>query len=469
MSVLDQLEALVLGNFLHQKDVAACFAELGTPSTSIAILDNGSLSSKCYSTVGSDVDTVFQACSISKPINGLAVMKLVDEGRLSLSNTVAELLPKEYLDILTEGSPANQRSIVEKITVKQLMSHTAGLTVHGFLGYPKGSLVPKLREILAGANPSNSPRIRMNALPGYGHSYSGGGITVLQLIVETVVGKDYPTLMQELVLGPLEMTRSFIAPVPADEKNVANAHFTAYTKCCRCGLWTTPTDLLKAVQAVQKSLAGDGGFLRKETAELMTTEVDDGMGLSWGVLGKSKQGFTHTGQNLGFACVVAGFAKLGSTEVPENSGIAIMTDSDMGSEVFMKVARAVAGIQAWPWPTNSESWDRLPRQFSRPASESGDDWKEWKGKWVEGAHSYVVGESKDGEPMVTFDESAEVRLLPASNSRRRENGSFSDFLLEAMDMMMCFEEKDGEKIIKLHRLSAESRELKREGSGTESK
>ena len=476
MSALDQLESLVLANLPQHKDVAACFAELGSPSTSIAILDNGEVSSRCYSTVGDNVDTVFQAASISKPINGLATMKLIEEGHFTLASTVAELLPKEYLDILTDGSPASQRKIIEKITIKHLLSHTAGLNVCGFFGYG-ASAVPTLKQILAGEKPSNSLRIRLKAFPGQNYSYSGGGITVLQIILECVVGKDYPTLMTDLVLKPLGMTRSFYAPLAESEGNAAKAYWTGSTKChvdhhvypelAAAGLWTTPTDLLKVVQATQKSLAGDGGFLRQDTAQTMLVEIDERMALSWGVV-KDESIFSHTGSNIGFACVAFGFEKLDSAEVPRNSGMAVMCNSSTGDEVYSKVLSAISGLKGWPWPNTSKGL-RGAAPFWRAPSEGGVGWKEWKGKWHGKSHSYIVGEDEHGCPIVTQEDFGDVRLMPAVNSRRREDGSCRDFILEGMDMMLSLEEKEDVKTVKLYRRSCETRELKSEGSDAEDK
>jgi CubicO group peptidase (beta-lactamase class C family) len=476
MSVLDQVESLVLANFPQHKDVAACFAELGSPSTSIAILDNGEVSARCYSTVGDNVDTVFQAASISKPINGLATLKGIEQGHFTLASTLAELLPKDYLDILTTGTPASQRKIIEKITIKHLLSHTSGLNVSGFAGYG-ASTVPTLKQILAGEKPSNSPRIRLQAFPGQNFSYSGGGITVLQLILESVVSKDYPTLMNDLVLKPLGMTRSFYAPLPESEGNAAKAHFTGFTKCdldhyvhpelAAAGLWTTSTDLLKIVQATQKSLAGDGGFLRQDTAKTMLTEIDDGMALSWGVE-KDENVFSHTGGNIGFECIAFGFAKLGDEETPMNSGIAVMSNSSNGYEVYRKVLSAVSGIKGWPWPNTSKGLRGAAPLWMAP-SEGGGGWEEWKGKWQDETHSYIVGEDEHGCPMVTYEDFGNVRLMPAVNSRRRDDGSCRDFILEGMDMMLSFEEKEDVKTVRLHRRNSGTRELKSEGSDADDK
>lgn len=138
MAIFDDVEALILANHPGHENVSAALASIGcSPSMSIATLENGVITSRCYSTVGNDTETLFQAASISKPVNALAVMKLIEQGKFTLDSTVGALLPKELLDILADGSPASQRPIVEGITVKQLLSHTAGLNVHGFAGYSR--------------------------------------------------------------------------------------------------------------------------------------------------------------------------------------------------------------------------------------------------------------------------------------------------------------------------------------------
>lgn len=473
MAILDQLESLILANFPQHKTVADCLAELGAPSTSIAVLDNGVLSARCYSTVDDDIDTLFQACSISKALNALAVMKLIDEGRFALASTVAELLPKAFLDILADGSPAEQRPLVESITVKQLLSHTSGIYPSSFPGYPSTSVTPSMHDILAGAKPANTPRFRMTSPPGYRYSYSGAGATVLQLVLEAVTGKDYRDLMRELILEPLDMTRSFYGPLKDSEKKAAKAYWTGYTECdvhhhylpelAAAGLWTTPTDLLKAIQDVQKSLSGTGGLLRQDTAKEMITEIKGGMALGWETVNKNKCVFGHSGSNdPGYRCMAIGFAKQGDQDVPPNSGIVVMTNSAIGHHVSFKLLEAVAGLKCWPFPSYT---DMVPR-LGRSASESGEDWKGWKGTWKgDDAHTYVIEENSDGLPCLVYHGLGKIRLLPAVDSRRSSsgNGSFIDFIFEGMAVMSVrLEEKDGARIVKLGSLGDEPIELKRE-------
>lgn len=386
MAIFDEFEALILGNFPHHNSVAACLAELGCPSASVAIVDDGILSARCYSVVGDNIDTKFQACSISKAINALAVMKLVDDGRLKLSSTLREVLPRNYLDIVAEGSPVGQQPLVEAITVKQLLSHTAGLTPSSFPGYPGTNTIPSMSEILAGAVPANTVRFRMGSLPGHKYSYAGSGTVLLQLILEAVVGKEYRELMRELVLQPLGMASSFYSPLPASENNAAKVHWNGHMRTpaehhhfpelAAAGLWSTPADLLRAIHDVQCSLSGDGGLLRQATAREMIKEVDGHMGLGWETFDEDKVAFGHSGGNEpGYLCHAAGYAKQGDKEVPRKSGIAVMTNSDGGYSALCQVFSAIAGLKGWPNP--GYSFTKV--ELGHPTEEAGETWKEWKG------------------------------------------------------------------------------------------
>lgn len=135
MALFDNLEALIRAGFPNCETPAKSFAQMGTPSLSIAVLEDGDVSSRCYSTVGDDTETIFQACSISKPITALAVMRLVDTGALTLNSTIGSLLRQDILDVMTDGCSSGQRELTEGITVKQLLSHTAGLSTPDFPGY----------------------------------------------------------------------------------------------------------------------------------------------------------------------------------------------------------------------------------------------------------------------------------------------------------------------------------------------
>src|SRR5262249_44546830 len=148
-----------------------------------------------------DAETLFQAASISKPVTAMAVVRMAQEGRLGLDQPVNELLKRWKL-------PENEFTVARKVTVRDLLSHTAGATVGGFPGYPAGTPLPSLLEILDGKPPANTPPIRVDSVPGPTYRYSGGGYTVLRLMLEDVSGQPFDELMRKMVLEPLGMMHS---------------------------------------------------------------------------------------------------------------------------------------------------------------------------------------------------------------------------------------------------------------------
>ncbi|KAK0387565.1 hypothetical protein NLU13_3811 [Sarocladium strictum] len=441
---LQRLENLLLANS-GSLTPAQALAELGTPSTSIAVLENGAISSVCHSTVGDDDATVFQACSISKPITALAIMRLIDDGHFTLESTVSQLLPADILNILMEGSPASQKSIIEEITVGQLMSHTSGLSVHGFGGYSSPDKIPSTADILLGRSPANNLRVRLELLPGFTYCYSGGGITVLQIILESVMGMPFPKILQEVVLGPLGMNRSFYGRLPKDENNAASAYLTGHVRAdtphhvqpelAAAGLWTTPTDLLKAVRAVQQSLKG-GGFLKQETAKDMLTRRKANMGLSW-FISPNDTDFSHGGaNNPGFRCIVSGFAQLGDQSVPDNCGYAIMTNSAEGDAVIGQLGQALCYLNEWPLASLTRNVTPVT-PFGDIKRLTGDLWRSYTGGWKDcDGNVYQIAEN-DGEPFLYYNGLGPIRMVPAATpGARNATGDVVSFVLEGLKLLL---------------------------------
>ncbi|XWW99371.1 hypothetical protein V2A60_007380 [Cordyceps javanica] len=436
---------------------------------SIAVMDNDEVFAKCYSVAGDDAETAFQACSISKAANALATMKLVDEGRLTLGGKLLDLLPTEYLDIILDGSPAGQKPLIENITIKQLLSHTSGLAPASFPGYSSSAAVPTMHEIIAGKMPANTTRFRLVSLPGHKFEYSGAGSTLLQLILESVCGKSYRALMQDIVLTPLQMTHSFYNSREEKNRNLARAHRTGYTECdarhhylpelAAAGLWTTPTDLLKLIRDVQKSVTGEGGILKQSTAKEMLVEVDGGFSLGWQSRDSNPAVFGHSGSNEpGFRSLSMGFLDHDKNHPLSKSGIVVMTNADTGDLLRAQCMQAISALKGWPFPEHEVRAQRL----GRLPSESGDDWKAWKGEWKSrDGHSFLMKEDPNGLPLLVYDGLGEVVLLPTVDGRRGKGGGFLDFVLQGLPLLSIALETDG-GLIKLQRLRGESEELKRE-------
>lgn len=439
MDLFAELKSLLTQQDVSGLDPAEVLAKIGSPSASIAILDQDFITPLCISTVGDDEQTLFQACSISKPIAGMATMKLVDQGRLRLDDKISELLPPSLLQILE--TPSTKR-LVSQITVKQLMSHTSGLSVHGFPGYvDKG---PDARTVLSGTAPSNTCSVRLHTLPGQEYSYSGGGITVLQVILETLTGQDFPSLVRELVFEPLGMARSFYH-LPAGESNISHAHYTGYTPCetpwrnnpeqAAAGLWTTPTDLLKAVRAMQRSLNSEPeAFLPQHLAQEMLTEVSSaGMGLTWYAPAEFSNVFGHSGNNLpGWNCYLGGYAATNGSEqkVPAVCGLCVMTNSAAGDQVVSKLVHALSFLKKWP-RIRLHAYSAGCTPLVAGADRIAADWSGWKGIWET---QWCIEEDAACNPTVRYCGMGPIRLLPAAIPSSGDRSI--DLVLEGLEVML---------------------------------
>ena len=467
MEFFDDLESLISSQDTSTESAAEFLAETGSPSVSIAILDHGSITSKCISTIGGDSETLFQACSISKPVTGMATMRLIQAGKLHLDSKIVQLLPERVISIL---ETPHTKVLLQQITIRHLMSHTSGITIAHFPGYSKDG--PDIETVLSGKAPTNTLQVKVQGLPGYSLSYSGGGMTVLQIILEAVTGKDFPMLVKELVLDPLGMSRSFYT-LQDGEKNVATAYLTGYTPCdvqshvfpekAAAGLWTTPTDLLKVVRAIQQSLKSDAGteFLEKEIAREMLEEVQNTMALTWIAPKEPGIAFVHAGSNdPGWECFVMGYAdlkssnggqKLSEQKAWSDCGISIMTNSAAGLTVWAKVFHAITYLKEWvplPYVPGGGPFGKIP--FCARGVQIDKRWGEWKGSWRD-AEKELVLESNEDEPVLRFGENVRARLVPAATPsiEYAGNGKSIDLVLDGLEMMVRLGWKDGNRDIEV--------------------
>lgn len=334
-------------------DLSQLMKLYNVPGLSIAVIDDYKMVwAKGYGVIetGSstpvNAKTLFQAGSISKPVAATGALYLVEHGKLALDENVNEKLK-------TWKVPENEYTETEKVTLRRLMSHTAGLTIHGFPGYDVNDMVPTLVQIFNGEKPANTGPIRVDILPGTKEVYSGGGITIEQQLMMDVTGKAFPALMRELVLDKIGMTdSSYEQPLPAAraamtangtyaDGKVVQGRWHIYPEMAAAGLWTTPTDLSKFAIEIALSKRGKANRVLSEkmTKEMLTPVLDAaGLGL---FMDKDNPGqFGHNGADEGFQALLTMNAESGK-------GVAIMANSDNGIAVGDILLRSVAKEYGW--------------------------------------------------------------------------------------------------------------------------
>lgn len=303
--------------------------------------------------------TLFQAGSISKPVAATGAMSLVQRGKLSLDEDVNKKL-------ITWKVPESEFTQTEKVTLRRLMSHTAGLTVHGFPGYDVHDPKPTLVQVLDGEKPANTPPVRVDIVPGTKARYSGGGVTIEQLLMMDVTGKPFPALMRELVLDKVGMKdSSYEQPLPAERAAMTAAgtyidgkpvhdRWHVYPEMAAAGLWTTATDLAKfAIEIALTSQGKSNHVLSQQTVQQMLTPVKDEVGLGF-FLEKDNPGqFGHNGADEGFQALLTINANTGN-------GAVIMANSDNGLAVANQLFRRITKEYGWDYKQQAEDpWEGL--------------------------------------------------------------------------------------------------------------
>jgi CubicO group peptidase (beta-lactamase class C family) len=335
--------------------VAAQMAQRRIAGLSLAIIQDGRIveargygTTELGGTVRVTPSTLFQAGSISKPVAAVGALRLVEQGKLSLDTDVNATLTSWKV-------PSNEFTAVKPVTLRGLLSHTAGLTVHGFPGYDASGPVPTVVQVLNGTAPANTPAIRVDIAPGSKWRYSGGGYTITQQMVADVTGQPFPEYMRQAVLEPMGMrSSSYQQPLPADMAAMtATGHYQdqrpvagrwhVYPEMAAAGLWTTPSDLARFAIEIQRSYAGKSSkVLSPEMAKRFLTMEQGGWGLGVAVNGTGHTlMFSHGGRDEGFDASLTASAETGQ-------GLAVMINANDNSSMVGRIVRFVATKYDWP-------------------------------------------------------------------------------------------------------------------------
>jgi len=331
--------------------------KFGVPGLSIAVVKDFKIHwAKAYGVAdvetgrAVDVNTAFQAASISKPVMAMAAVRLAQEGRLSLDADVNTMLRAWKV-------PQTELTRAQPVTPRALLSHTSGSDDgFGFPGYAPDAPLPSVAQIIQGDKLANVGGVRFSRPPYQAMKYSGGGSLIMQQALTDLSGQPFAELMQSTVLEPLGMTgSSFQQPPRADwAPRLAFAHshkgermgapWHVYPEQAAAGLWTTPSDLARFMIEVQQARRGPsmGKVLTQHGALEMSSPVGSGafaVGLQVEMRGQGWY-FMHGGSNWGFQCELTGHALKGY-------GVVIMSNGDDGGAAVREIRSRVAAAYGW--------------------------------------------------------------------------------------------------------------------------
>lgn len=358
--------------------IEARMKHYGVPGVSIAVINEGEIAwVKTYGIMDKESkapvtkNTLFQAASISKPVSAYAALRLVEQAKVDLNADINTQLKSWKL-------ADNKFTSEKKVTLKNLLNHSAGVTVHGFLGYSPDLPVPSLLQVLDGTPPANSSATEVNKVPEESFRYSGGGYNIVQQMMIDVEGKPFPEIMKDLVLQPLGMQNSsFNQPLTKTQLGMAATGYLpdgrmtkgkrhTYPEMAPAGLWTTPEDLAKFAINIQKTLKEQSklGLSKDLTNQMLTPFVEDFIGLGIFVNKKKDQVyFGHGGWNEGFSSEMIAHKDKGY-------GVVVMTNSNH-PKFISELIRSVALTYKWDdfvprykeIETNSDSLSKITGKY----------------------------------------------------------------------------------------------------------
>jgi CubicO group peptidase (beta-lactamase class C family) len=291
-----------------------------------------------------DNNTLFQAASISKPVTSVGIMTLYYQNKLDIDTDLNDFL---------KGFQISGNEYNKEITIRQILSHSAGLNVGGFSGYNSEENLPSLLQIIKGISPANSPKVQVVVEPGTKFMYSGGGYQILQKVVQDITGKKFKDVMREQVFEPLNMDRSYYAPLnSAQKQNTAYGHMIdqyipdyapIHVESAAGGLWTTPTDLGLLMIELMKAYNNEPSkILDSLTLHKMMKTYFWNFGLGFKLQGDGKSfRFSHGGATRGWHSHFMAFPERGEAVV-------VMTNGTNGWVLIPEIERSVSDFLDWP-------------------------------------------------------------------------------------------------------------------------
>ena len=289
-------------------------------------------------------ETLFNIGSTSKSVSAWGAMHLVGEGRLSLDEPVGARLKRWHLP--ASSFPA------AGVTLRRLLSHTAGLSVSGYRGWGPDDLIPSLEQSLSGQT-NGAGAVKLEAAPGSKWSYSGGGYTLMQLLVEEASGRSFADYMRDAVLRPLGMDRSSFALTPDVLGRSARAYdelgeetpTPRFAELAAAGMYTTYGDMacyaLASLGDARSAAVLKPGMLDMMTSAAPGTDGQWGLGYA---IQPAGNGFPDGVERVGHDGGSRGWQTYFWVSRTKRDGLIVLTNGSNGWNVSNQV---VADWMEW--------------------------------------------------------------------------------------------------------------------------
>jgi len=344
---------------VREKEINTNLIELmqkhNVPAAGYAIIDKYEIVlAKTLSThaeIQASQNSLFQACSLSKPITAYVALLLQDTGEIDIDKPINSQLNTWHI-------PGGEHYDI--INLRQCLSMTSGLTY----GKPNSTLpdytqdmaIPELRDILNGTPPATNGPVTSSSIPGSAYAYSGAGFMIAQKLIEDVKNKSFRDVSHLKVFTPLGMNSStFACPLPEEMKKYVVPGFNANSEMnhngwynipssASGGLWSTPTDLAKFILAISNAYRGkNNDLLSKQLAsEMLTQQKNTSFGLGFDIDGCNETlNFRKIGYNNGYCNQLIMFPNKGK-------GIVLMTNYASAQNFIKEFFTFIADLHQWP-------------------------------------------------------------------------------------------------------------------------
>ena len=328
-------------------------AEHKTPAFSVAVIRNGALDwSAAWERLQADgasahCDSLFQAGSLAKPATVLATLRMQQQGLVDLDADIETYLSSWHL-------PAGRQTSTNPVTLRNLFTHTAGITPGGYDGYAQGQPIPSDPQTASAEAPSNSRKVEVLEAPGTSLVYSGGGYTVAEIALQDRLKQPFEQIMRTWLTVPVGMKQAdFTQPLPAAshgytarghqaDGNVVAGGWHNHPEQAAAGLWATASDLAALLIEMRKGWQGKSAVFTQDSIRELLAHPIDGHAYGFRLIGEGDRVFlTHYGGTIGY--------RAGMTlNLETGDGAVYLTNSDNGSDLGLEFLAAVADVYDWP-------------------------------------------------------------------------------------------------------------------------